>query len=101
MLSLKQYLPQTDSTSVSNTSTSTPPTTDTPLLLQDFLGREELARELGVSARTVDRLHRLRQGPPRVCFGRKILYDIRSVREWLRSREQRFPANLKRQRFDP
>jgi predicted DNA-binding transcriptional regulator AlpA len=58
------------------------------LILDGFLRREELAQQLGLSARTIDRWEALRIGPPRVCVGRTILYDVESVREWLRSREQ-------------
>ena len=56
-------------------------------ILEGFLRREELAHELGISARTIDRWESLRQGPPRVSVGRTILYSIHSVREWLLSKE--------------
>lgn len=58
------------------------------LVLDGFLRREEFAQQLGLSPRTIDRWEALRKGPPRVCVGRTILYNIESVREWLRSREQ-------------
>jgi predicted DNA-binding transcriptional regulator AlpA len=58
------------------------------ILFPDFLRREELAKELGCSARTIDRWQALREGPPRVRIGRTILYNVESVRNWLRSREQ-------------
>lgn len=68
-----------------------------PLILEGYLRREELAQQFGLSPRTIDRWEALRQGPPRVCVGRTILYNIESVREWLRSREQRaFPARGRR-----
>ena len=63
-------------------------TTATPYILDGFLRREELARQFGLSSRTIDRWEALRIGPPRVCVGRTILYQIQSVREWLISREQ-------------
>jgi predicted DNA-binding transcriptional regulator AlpA len=58
------------------------------LVLDGFLRREQLAQLFGLSPRTIDRWEALRIGPPRVCVGRTILYNIESVREWLRSREQ-------------
>ncbi len=58
------------------------------LVLEGFLRREELAQQLGCSPRTIDRWQAMRQGPPRVCIGRTILYNIESVREWLRSQEE-------------
>lgn len=58
------------------------------LVLEGFLRREELAKQLGLSPRTIDRWQALREGPPRVHVGRTILYNVESVREWLRSREQ-------------
>jgi len=57
------------------------------LLLDGYLRREELAQQLGVSPRTIDRWQTARCGPPRVAIGRTILYNLESVREWLRSNE--------------
>ncbi|MGD0521303.1 MAG: hypothetical protein ABSA48_08620 [Terracidiphilus sp.] len=51
------------------------------LILEGFLRREELAQQFGLSPRTIDRWEALRKGPPRVCVGRTILYNIQSVRE--------------------
>jgi predicted DNA-binding transcriptional regulator AlpA len=68
-------------------------------VLDGFLRREELARELGVSPRTVDRWQALRDGPPRLHVGRTILYSVDSVREWLRSREQTILPNKRQRRF--
>lgn len=65
------------------------PDTDLPhLILDGFLRREDLAQQLGLSPRTIDRWEALRKGPPRVCIGRTILYNVESVREWLRSNER-------------
>ncbi len=58
------------------------------LVLEGFLRREELAKQLGRSPRTLDRWDALRIGPPRVHLGRTILYCVASVRDWLRSRAQ-------------
>jgi predicted DNA-binding transcriptional regulator AlpA len=59
-----------------------------PLVLPGLLRRAELAKQLGLSPRTIDRWQALCEGPPRVTVGRTILYSVESVRAWLRSREQ-------------
>ena len=67
------------------------------LVLEGYLRREELAAQLGLNVRTLDRWEALRIGPPRVCVGRTILYNIQSVREWLDSHEhQAFPTKRRR-----
>ena len=70
----------------------------TPLVLEGYLRREELARQFGLSPRTIDRWEALRKGPPRVCIGRTILYKLESVRDWLDSNEGRMAATTKSQR---
>jgi predicted DNA-binding transcriptional regulator AlpA len=67
------------------------------LVLEGYLSKEQLARQLCLSPRTIDRWEALRKGPPRVCIGRTILYSIHSVREWLASHESQ-AAPAKRQR---
>jgi predicted DNA-binding transcriptional regulator AlpA len=69
------------------------------LVLDGFLRREQLAQLFGLSPRTIDRWEALRIGPPRVCVGRTILYNIQSVREWLLSREQQAFTPRKRRSF--
>jgi predicted DNA-binding transcriptional regulator AlpA len=56
-------------------------------LLDGYLRREELAQQFGVSPRTIDRWHSLRNGPPRISIGRTILYRLDSVHEWLQEQE--------------
>jgi predicted DNA-binding transcriptional regulator AlpA len=69
----------------------------TPLLLEGFLRREELAQQFGLSPRTIDRWEALRIGPPRISVGRTILYSIQSVQEWLISNErQQSPVKMRR-----
>ena len=69
----------------------------TSLVLEGFLRREQLAQQFGLSPRTIDRWEALRIGPPRVCVGRTVLYQIKSVREWLANQErQAFPAKRRR-----
>ena len=60
-----------------------------PVILAGYLRREELARQFGISTRTVDRWEAMRMGPPRIAVGRTILYNIESVREWLAIQERR------------
>ena len=50
----------------------TPTHTLPKLVLDGFLRRQELAQQLGLSPRTIDRWEALRKGPPRVCVGRTI-----------------------------
>lgn len=61
-------------------------------LLADILTREQLAAELDVSVRTVDRWHNLRIGPPRIAIGKKRLYRAKAVRRWIEEREVIFEA---------
>jgi predicted DNA-binding transcriptional regulator AlpA len=82
MLKLLNDLPQESSIPASQTPTLP------KLILDGFLRREELAQQLGLSPRTIDRWESLRKGPPRVCVGRTVLYNVDSVREWLQSNEQ-------------
>jgi predicted DNA-binding transcriptional regulator AlpA len=58
------------------------------LVLEGYLRREELAQQLRLSPRTIDRWEALRKGPPRISVGRTILYNIQSVQEWLLSNER-------------
>jgi predicted DNA-binding transcriptional regulator AlpA len=67
---------------------TTPEAANSRLILEGFLRREELAKQLNLSPRTIDRWQASREGPPRVHVGRTILYNVQSVREWLQSRER-------------
>jgi hypothetical protein len=66
----------------------TGPTAGTELL-EGYLRPHDLARQLGVSIRTLDRWHAQRIGPPRCMIGRLILYRVTAVRDWMMSREIR------------
>jgi predicted DNA-binding transcriptional regulator AlpA len=61
------------------------------IIADEYIRPVELARELGVSLRSLARWHSLRIGPPRVVIGRMILFNRASVREWLAGREKREP----------
>jgi predicted DNA-binding transcriptional regulator AlpA len=93
MSALQQPSPQEPTTPLSDSQDKPV----TRLVLEGYLRREELAEQFGLSPRTIDRWEALRKGPPRVCVGRTILYNIESVREWLLSREQQ-ATTVKRQR---
>ena len=63
-------------------------TDQTISILAGYLTPKNLAQALGVSERTVARWHRLREGPPRVEFGRKVFYRLESVNTWIASCER-------------
>lgn len=56
-------------------------------VLAGYVPREELARQLGCSTRTLDRWHNQRTGPPRTVVGRLVLYRIEAVLQWLQCHE--------------
>ena len=58
-------------------------------LLHGYLTKGELARAINRSARTIERWHSARIGPPRICIGRLVLYRTESVREWLAKQERK------------
>ena len=58
-------------------------------LLTGWLNRTDLARELTLSVDTLQRWETRRVGPPCVRVGRKVLYRMEAVREWLRDQEAR------------
>lgn len=65
-----------------------PPAAPADGLLSDYAPRPEMAAELGISPRTLARLDSLRQGPPRLVLGGRVLYHRPSAREWLRAQLQ-------------
>lgn len=58
-------------------------------ILSEFLTKAELAAELQRNERTLDRWHRLGEGPPITRIGRRILYRRASLQNWLHARECR------------
>ena len=58
-------------------------------LLTGWLNRTDLARELTLSVDTLQRWETRRVGPPCVRVGRKVLYRMEAVRDWLREQETR------------
>jgi len=80
----------------------TPPYPETPPeplnLLADWISREQLARELGLTADTLARWEARRQGPPCTRVGRKTLYRWVAVQDWIRAQEQVHPVRKSRGR---
>jgi predicted DNA-binding transcriptional regulator AlpA len=61
-------------------------------LLDDWLSRADLAKELGVSVDTLSRWETSRTGPICIRLGRRVFYRKNAVREWLRGRETKRPG---------
>jgi Helix-turn-helix domain len=57
-------------------------------ILSQFFTKEDLAAELGLNMRTLDRWEALGIGPPRTLVGRQILYRRSSLLKWLASQER-------------
>jgi transcriptional regulator with XRE-family HTH domain len=69
-----------------------------PGLLADWISREQLARELGLTSDTLARWEARRQGPPCTRIGRKSLYRRVAVQDWIRAQEQVHPVRKSRGR---
>ena len=59
---------------------------------EGFYTRQELADVLGCSTRTLDRIHKMRGGPPRVRVGHTFLYPKAATADWLARRAEREAA---------
>lgn len=57
-------------------------------VLAEYLTDKELAEELGVSTRTLERWRRLREGPPLTKIGKKVAYRRSAVSDWLAANER-------------
>lgn len=58
-------------------------------LLEGYIDRDALARELNCSARTIARYELLPDGLPSVSLAGRKLYRIEAVRSWIQKRERR------------
>jgi hypothetical protein len=67
-------------------------------VLQDYYTLEELASELRVDVRTVQRWNQLRIGPPVTYMGKKPIFRKQSVPAWLASQEREQPRARRRSR---
>jgi hypothetical protein len=56
--------------------------------LAGHMTREQLAKETGKSERFWYRLELARTGPPVIRLGRKPMYRIAAVRDWLEAQEK-------------
>ena len=61
---------------------------NTEPILSEFWTKEELAAELGLNPRTLDRWEVLGIGPPRTRVGRAVLYRRTSAQQWLAAQER-------------
>jgi hypothetical protein len=60
-----------------------------PELLENHVDRGSLARQLGVSERTVFRYENQPDGLPSLLLGGRRMYKLDSVRAWLERRERK------------
>lgn len=58
------------------------------MVLDGYLRLEDLAKEIGISPRTLSRWQLQRIGPPRVKVGKQIFYKVAAVQAWLESRPE-------------
>lgn len=66
-------------------------------LLSEFVSREELAKLLKISPRTVDRYGTLPNGLPFLMIGGRKMFRLSSVEKWLAAREKHpNPVNSRR-----
>ncbi|WP_108819480.1 helix-turn-helix domain-containing protein [Pseudovibrio sp. Alg231-02] len=63
--------------------------TEPKAILDGWMTRAELAKELGVCVDTLGRWQTMRIGPPCVRTGRRVFYRRTSVIEWLKQKEIR------------
>ena len=62
-------------------------------LLDGYMTPAEVAAQLGITPRTLERWHNQRVGPPRVRLGRKVLYRHQAVVEWI-TKNETVPARI-------
>jgi predicted DNA-binding transcriptional regulator AlpA len=68
------------------------PEEQTDSLLDNWLSRADLAKELGVSVDTLGRWESRRTGPICIRLGRRVYYRKSVVREWLCAQEPKRPG---------
>ena len=54
-------------------------------ILADYITRAELAKQLRVTTRTLDKWSWLRQGPRKIKIGSRCYYHRQDVLDWLNS----------------
>jgi predicted site-specific integrase-resolvase len=60
---------------------------DAGTLLGDYLSEHQLAKELGVTIRTLRKWRSLGEAPPVTRLGKRIYYARRQARAWLETRQ--------------
>lgn len=58
-------------------------------LLSDHISPAQLADELGITVRTLDRWRAFGTAPPVTKIGKRVYYRRNAIAEWLKSREQK------------
>lgn len=58
-------------------------------IFDGYIDEHEYCRQRGVSLRTAQRDRQLRQSPPYITVGKRVLYRIEAVRAWLLDQERR------------
>lgn len=64
------------------------PETDAPAIFDGYIDEHEYCRQRGVSLRTAQRDRQLRQAPPYITVGKRVMYRIEAVRDWLLNQER-------------
>ena len=65
-------------------------------VMAGHLTQQQFADTLGVTVRTLQRMHAARRGPARIKVGRAIYYRIEAVREWLAVNETKSATRSRR-----
>ena len=72
------------------TNTDNIPTQPTPAgLLGDYISEEQMASELGICRRTLQRWRRLRKGPPITRIAERVMFRRTAAQKWLLASEGR------------
>jgi phage terminase Nu1 subunit (DNA packaging protein) len=65
-------------------------------LLAGYLTEQQAADQLGVGLRTLRTWRRQGLGPPITYLGRRPVFRLEALRDWLRQRERQMPRETKR-----
>ena len=60
-------------------------------VLDGYIPKKDLARQLDVTERTLDRWSALRTGPVRTTVGQSIWYHVDDVKAWLKAQREDRP----------
>ena len=56
-------------------------------VLEEWISREDLAKQLALTTDTLARWATIGNGPPRIKIGRRVFYRKSSVEKWLKALE--------------